>query len=390
MRTKKGFIRVGIIDAGHSSRYHLIPDNTIALRQWVNEHQHESLDFTDSQLVECDFSGLRIRDCSFRSAYFYEGTLTGAILDEALFNEAQLVDVDLTETSLIGARFYGATLSQCKLAGADLSCARFLGTTFRDCHFSGAKFTLADFGDTVFADCDLRGNQGLDQATHLCPSVMGVDTLLRSQGDIPPEFLRGCGFPDHVIAYVKSLSQSPIQYYTCFLSHSSKDEAFVRHLYDKLQGTGVRCWYFPESARTGQPLKHEIDRAVRLYDKLVVVCSLNSLTSQPVIDEIEEGLKREQEEEVRRLKDEDEIVTGRLSMDDFAKRHYHTQVLFPIMTDDFLLDGWNHPLQHVIKKRVVADFRKWKDHDSFTKQLDKLLRDLNAQDAAPLVVAAKS
>lgn len=236
------------------------------------------------------------------------------------------------------------------------------------------------------ADVDLRGMSGLEKVVHEGPSTIGVDTLLNSQGNISEIFLRGCGLPDHVIAYAKSLAQSPIQYYTCFLSHSSKDNAFVKHLYDKLQDSGVRCWYFPETARTGESLRHEIDKAIRLYDKLVIVCSYNSLNSQPVIDEIEEGLKREEEEAVRKVKDEEKVARGELDYEDFAKRRYQERVLFPIMIDDYLLDGWNHKLQYVIKNRVVADFRKWKSHDSFSKQLDKLLHDLNAQDTASMIV----
>jgi hypothetical protein len=35
--------------------------------------------------------------------------------------------------------------------------------------------------------------------------------------------LRGCGVPDEFIAQIASLFIKPIQFYSCFISYSSKD-----------------------------------------------------------------------------------------------------------------------------------------------------------------------
>jgi hypothetical protein len=35
------------------------------------------------------------------------------------------------------------------------------------------------------------------------------------------------------------------------------------------------------------------------------------------------------------------------------------------------------------RTRHIGDFRKWKDHDCFQKSLDRLLRDLKAEDSKP-------
>jgi hypothetical protein len=40
-----------------------------------------------------------------------------------------------------------------------------------------------------------------------------------------------------------------------------------------------------------------------------------------------------------------------------------------------------YPWAAEVRKRHIGDFRKWKDHDSFQKSLDRLLRDLKSQDS---------
>lgn len=43
---------------------------------------------------------------------------------------------------------------------------------------------------------------------------------------------------------------------------------------------GVRCWFAPEDMKIGAPILSEIDRAIRLHDKLLLVLSNNSLQSE--------------------------------------------------------------------------------------------------------------
>jgi len=58
----------------------------------------------------------------------------------------------------------------------------------------------------------------------------------------------------------------------------------------------VRCRDFPEDAKWGESVWGEIDRTIKVYDKLVVICSSSSLKSEPVIREIERALQREDRE----------------------------------------------------------------------------------------------
>jgi len=47
---------------------------------------------------------------------------------------------------------------------------------------------------------------------HFSPSTIGVDTLYISKGKIPEVFLRGCGVPERMIAFIASLVGQPETY----------------------------------------------------------------------------------------------------------------------------------------------------------------------------------
>ena len=130
----------------------------------------------------------------------------------------------------------------------------------------------------------------MEDIDHGALSTIGLDTLVRSGGDIPESFLRGAGVPDAIITYARSLVTEPLQFYACFISYASSDQAFADRLYADLQAKGVRCWYFPETSVMGRKLWEDIDRSIRVYDKLVVICSERSLNSPAVIEEIERTL----------------------------------------------------------------------------------------------------
>ncbi len=67
--------------------------------------------------------------------------------------------------------------------------------------------------------------------------------------------------------------------YFCFISYSSKNQAFAERLYNELQGKGVRCWYAPEDLKIGERIRVGIDEAIRVHDKLLLVLSKHSVAS---------------------------------------------------------------------------------------------------------------
>ena len=121
---------------------------------------------------------------------------------------------------------------------------------------------------------------------------ISIGTFYKSQEPVPHVFLRGCGVPDIFIEYIDSLTRKPIQYYSCFISYSTKDQDFAERLYNDLQGFGVRCWFAPHEIRGGKKLSDQIDDAIRRYDKLLLILSSNSMTSEWVKTEIAKAKTR--------------------------------------------------------------------------------------------------
>src|SRR5262249_2325709 len=144
-----------------------------------------------------------------------------ADLREASLNEARLSDADLRESDLRDADLRGAQLDSANLGAAKLTNANLDGSTCVG---------------TAVDDRDLSAARGLGSIRHLGPSTIGLDTLLKSHGLIPEVFLQGCGVPDAWIGYLPSLISSvqPIQFCSCFLSYSTKDEEFGKHLHSRM------------------------------------------------------------------------------------------------------------------------------------------------------------
>src|SRR3712207_2105084 len=101
-----------------------------------------------------------------------------------------------------------------------------------------------------------------------------------------------------------------------------------------------------------------IDEAVRVYDKLIVICSEQSLNAPAVIREIERALQKE---------------------DDLARQGKEGEVLFPIRLDDYIFTNWEHHRKADVTAKNVGDFRRWKNHDDYRNAFDRLLRDLKAE-----------
>jgi hypothetical protein len=138
-------------------------------------------------------------------------------------------------------------------------------------------------------------------------------------------------------------------FYTCFISFTEADERLARQVYLDLTRKGVRCWRWKEDATWGRTLMGEIDRSVRSYDKLVVLISKASIRSEPVIREIERALQKEQR-------------SGQ-------------EVLFPVRVDDAVF-AWSHPLQADVVRKVVGDFRAWREERKYRLALRRLLQGL--------------
>ena len=219
-----------------------------------------------------DLNGVNLSEAHLLAAHLSMARLSRANLDSADFLEADLSYADLSHAELAGTRLRKANLRKTNLFKARLDRVDLAEADLRD-----AKTSF-----TVFADTDLSEVKGLETLTHAAPSVVDIPTIYRSKGNIPEIFLRGCGIPDNFITFMHSLTGKAFEFYSCFISHSAEDKRFCERLYADLQAKGVRVWYFPEDAKWGETVWGEIDRNIKVYDKLIVVCSENSLQSGPV------------------------------------------------------------------------------------------------------------
>ncbi|MEP6935037.1 MAG: pentapeptide repeat-containing protein, partial [Nitrospirota bacterium] len=148
---------------------------------------------------------------------------------------------DLGGANLTGANLIGANLTEANLIRPNLTGANLIGA-----NLSRAILVLPVFGNT-----NLTNALGLDTCIHGGPSILDYATLSQS-GQLPLPFLRGCGLPDTLIAYLPSLLNQAIQFYSCFISYSTEDQDFAARLHADLQDKGVRCWFAPHDMQGGK------------------------------------------------------------------------------------------------------------------------------------------
>jgi hypothetical protein len=207
--------------------------------------------------------------------------LSMANLRNANFPRADLRNANLSRADLPGANLHSADLPEADLTKADLDRADLSRATLTGAALTEADLSKASLRETVFSDTNLTGVRRLETCRHLGPSTLDHRTLARS-GPLPLAFLRGCGLPDVLIDYLPSLLNEPFQFYSCFISYSSADEAFCRRLHERLQNAGLRVWFAPHDIQGGRKLHEQIDQAIRVYDKLLLVPMFKGVWSTAV------------------------------------------------------------------------------------------------------------
>lgn len=323
------------------------------------------VDITQAVLNHADLS-----EANLRAAYLGRANLHGAWLRNADLHEANLSEANLIEANLRWANLSGANLSGADLRLADLNYAKLREANLSGANLSGANLSGADlsqanldsvsFGHTVFGDVNLSIVKALDSCLHLAPSFLDYHTLAKS-GALPLNFLRNCGLSNDFITYLPSLLSQAIQYYSCFISYSTQDQEFAERIHADLQNKGVRCWFAPHDIQGGKKIHEQIDDAIRLHDRLLLILSKHSMNSNWVETEITKARKRELRE-TRRM-------------------------LFPVRLVDFeTLRDWEcldadtgRDLAREIREYFIPDFTNWKNHDSYQNAFDRLLRDLKPE-----------
>ena len=246
--------------------------------------------------IRPDLTGANLEWANLAGAVLTRTNLAGAVLIDANLTGAVLIEADLTQTTLIDAT----------LTGADLTGADLTETILTGVDLTGAYLSQVVLYETILGNTNLTATQGLETCHHHGPSTLDPRTLARS-GLLPLAFLRGCGLNDWEIEATKlyqpgltptqisdivyriyDLRADPlIQFFSCFISYNHTDAVFARSLHDRLQDRGIRCWLDEHQMLPGDDLYTQIDRGIRLWDKVLLCCSTAALISWWVDHEID-------------------------------------------------------------------------------------------------------
>jgi hypothetical protein len=315
----------------------------------------EGADLEGAELIEANLNFANLSTANLRGATLVGAYLIRANLSQADLTNAILMTADLSTANLSRAILRNTDLSFLSLTDADLSDtdmfeADLCGTNLSRSDLSGAELCRAKAGQTIFGDLDLSSAKGLDSVRHFAPSTLGIDTILRSRGDLHETFLVGVGVPNNLIQQMKLLTQDPFGYFTCFISFSTKDSRFAEKLKLDLGREGVRCWFAPEDMHIGDRIRDTIEKTIKMYDKLLVILSRNSIGSDWVEKEVETAFEEE--------------------------RRRNASVLFPIRIDQEVMNCNRAWAADIRRTRHIGEFTEWEDVASYQDALGRLLRDL--------------
>ena len=319
--------------------------------EWRDTHSDRDVMLAGADLAYLDLSGADL------------GTRALGARGHQITSSVDLARARLQGSRLRMTRLTGADLSYADLSQADLEMARLILTNLVEARVRRTNFSRSILARTAFTNVDLSEAFGLGDCQHRAASFLDIATLQRSP-NLPVDFLRGCGLPDRLIDYLPALLSEAVRFYSCFISYSALDQHFADRLHADLQDHGVRCWFAPHDILPGKKIHEQIDEAIRIYDRLLLILSDGSMSSEWVKTEIANARQKEVEQ----------------------KR----QVLFPISIVPFeRVREWRafdadtgKDSAREIREYFIPDFSNWQDHDSYTSAFDKLLRGLNSQGRA--------
>ena len=134
---------------------------------------------------------------------------------------------------------------------------------------------------------------------------------------------------------------------SCFISHSSRDDEFAKKLYYDLQANGINCWFAPEHMSAGDRVREKIDESIYQSDRLVLILSRNSITSQWVEAEVEAAFEKE--------------------------RRGAVNILIPLTLDAEVFETRTAWAAEIRRTRHIGDFCGWQDSHKYDSSFQRLL-----------------
>ena len=312
---------------------------------------------------------------------FQQVDLSGADLSGANLRTADLNSAILSGAILSGADLGGADLSRADLGGADLGEARLGWANLRTADLSGANSA----GQTATGQTSAgRTSAGQTQGLYRC-TVFGDTNLTNAGGDWIPASIRGRSI------LTTQLSPNLVGFHFCFFEvvacpidsssicphsperrHSSwipVSSAIRQRITSLLTGStptsrtkGCAAGVLHMTFKAARRFTNKLTPRLKIHDRLLLILSPASIDSKWVKTEIMKASKREAQENRR--------------------------MLFPVRLVDFeTLKRWEcfnadlgTDLAQEIREYYVPDFSNWKDHNSYQKEFEHLLRDLKTDE----------
>jgi hypothetical protein len=309
------------------------------------------------ECIDRSLPGVDLRNSTLRIVFsdvdLTESCFRGADLAFTHF-DAKLVKANFEGANLTWADFGSSNLTDSIFRGAELRHTHFEACVLDGCDFTGARLDHTDFLDvSLFSVCKSSG------LIHEAPSYVDHRTVIRS---VHSPHVKDClirmGTPAIFVEYMvdcaKSLSETSMfrLLQSTFISYGEPDQPFAQRLYEALHANGVRTFFFPEHALPGKKLHRLMRDGVNKFDRVVLICSANSLSRKGVLNEIEETLQRE-------------------------ARDGGASYLIPIRLDDYVFQhgcAVDPGIVRAIRDRVVADFTNLDaEPDKFGLSLQKLI-----------------
>ncbi|MGZ5435618.1 MAG: toll/interleukin-1 receptor domain-containing protein [Pyrinomonadaceae bacterium] len=308
-------------------------------------------------LLGASLAGANLSHASLHTAKLTRANLNDTNLSGAILKFSNVSHASAVRANLEGANLVSASLAYARLSEANLTRAILRNTNLKHAVLTGAIVNDTIVGGTMFLDVNLsgfcRGN-----VRHVAPSMVDFRSIIQSSREpLLKEFLLRTGMPDVFVEYMVAcaytlnprLMFSLLQ--STFISYGGPDELFARKLNDALQRRGVTTFFFKDDAPVGAKLHRVMRRGVNEHDRVILICSQNSLDRAGVINELEETLARE-------------------------ARDGGAEYLIPIRLDDYVFNGWNPTnadIAQAVRDRVVADFTEHHIPRRFDDELAKLI-----------------
>lgn len=328
--------------------------------RWRRENPDIKPDLKSLNHEFVDLNNINFFEADLKEANLWQSNLEGADLEAAICEKANFGGVNLRNAILCDADLNHARLASADLTDADAVQVNLIGADLVNTILNRANLAFASFANTRFCNLNLKSTFNIQSCIHHTSSIVDINTIYLSEGQIPEVFLRGCGVPESFITYMKSLTMSPIEYYSCFISHSTKDAEFAERLHSDLQNKAVRCWYAPEDMIGGEKIYTQIDEAIKVHDKLVLILSESSINSPWVVTEMKRTRKHEKQDQRQRL-----FPISLMPYDELKE--------WELFDADTGTD-----MAAEVRSYFIPDFSNWKNHDSYKKAFKRLLKDLKA------------